>query len=337
MFANILATIGGTPLVRLSRVFPDAEFALFGKIEALNPGGSVKDRPALAILEDAWRHNAIDANSVVVESSSGNMGVGLAQACRYYGLRFICVVDAKASDTNVEILTAYGAEVDYVSEPDPVTGEFLQARLNRVQTLLAEIEGSFWPNQYTNLINPRAHYESTMREIIDQLEDRLDYLFAATSTCGTVRGCAEYCRDRGLGTKIIAVDAKGSLIFGHEAGERLIPGIGAGMRPPLCDRSLIDDVVHVSDADCVRGCRMLVEREAILAGGSAGGVIAAVARYRDRLPAGARCAAILCDRGERYLSTIYNDAWVEARIGAFEQAWPAAEPFVPSMPLVEEA
>lgn len=312
---GVLSAIGRTPVVRLLRVFPDAHFELYAKLEALNPGGSLKDRPALAIVEAALREGLIGPGSVVVESSSGNMGIGLAQACRIYGLHLVCVVDAKAAPQNVQVLRAYGAEIERVAEPDPETGEFLPARLRRVQELLKSIPGSFWPNQYGNSNNPEAHYRSTMRELAEAMGNALDYLFVATSTCGTLLGCARYIRSHGLATRVVAVDAVGSRIFSDCRGTRSIPGLGAGIRPPLCDRSLVDDLVFVDDLDCVAGCRRLVEREAILAGGSSGGLVAAVARMSGSIPAGSRCAFLVCDRGERYLDSVYSEAWVASRFG----------------------
>ncbi|TLZ38102.1 MAG: pyridoxal-phosphate dependent enzyme, partial [Gammaproteobacteria bacterium] len=190
MEESILSTIGHTPLVRLTRVFPDSPFSLFAKLEGFNPGGSAKDRPALHILQEAMRTGAIKPSTVVIESSSGNLGIGLAQACRYLGLRFICVVDPKATAQNIRILKAYGAEIDLVSKPDPVTGEFLHARISRVQTLLQTIEDSVWTNQYANLSNAEAHYRTTMDEIATELDGRIDCLFVATGSCGTLRGCA---------------------------------------------------------------------------------------------------------------------------------------------------
>ena len=320
---GILATIGGTPLVRLRRFIPDAGFELFAKLEALNPGGSIKDRPALAILEDALRSGAIRPNTVVIESSSGNMGIGLAQACRYYGLRFLCVVDPKITPANLRMLRAYGAEIEYVEEPDPESGEFLQARLDRVRLLLGRIENSFWPNQYENASNPGSHYSTTMREVADALGGRVDYLFVAASTCGTVRGCGEYVRDHGLATRVIAVDAVGSMIFSDFRARRLVPGLGAGVRPPLCDLSVINECVHVDDLDCILGCRRLIAREAILAGGSSGGVMAAIEKFKDRIPGGAVCVAILPDRGERYLETLFSDDWVREHFGKIENLWSA--------------
>lgn len=315
---SILATIGETPLVRLRKLFAGEGFRVYAKLEGFNPGGSIKDRPAWAILSAALQEGLIGPGSTIIESSSGNMGIGLAQACRYHGLRFICVVDAKTTEQNLQLLRAYGAELSYVAEPCPLTGELLPARIDRVQMLLREIEGSFWPNQYESHRNPESHYRTTMAEVAAALDGKVDYLFIATSTCGTIRGCSEYVRDNGLATRVVAVDAVGSRIFSDVKAKRMIPGMGAGLKPPLCEPALIDEVVHVTDAECVAGCRRLVATEAILGGGSSGGVIAALDKLQDRIPEGANCVAVLCDRGERYLDTIYNDEWVREHCGEIE-------------------
>lgn len=322
---SILSVIGGTPVVPLRKLFEEAGFSVFAKLELLNPGGSIKDRPARAIVEQAMREGRVGPRSVVVESSSGNMGIGLAQICGYHGLRFICVVDAKTTLQNIRVLRAYGAEIECVSEPDPVTGELLQARLNRVQQLLREIPGAFWPNQYVNRANSDSHYLGTMRELAAQLDGRIDFLFVATSTCGTLTGCATYLREQGMKTRVIAVDSLGSLIFSDVKSPRLIPGLGAAMKPPLLDPSLVQRCVHVSDLDCVVGCRRLVARESILAGGSSGGVVMAVEKLRHEIPAGAVCAVVLADRGERYLDTLYSESWVRDHFGDVEHLWQAAQ------------
>lgn len=317
---GILSTIGHTPLVRLSRSLRNISFDLFAKLETTNPGGSIKDRTALSILKNALDDGLIQPGGVVIESSSGNMGIGLAQVCRYFDLRFICVVDPKVTPQNVEILKAYGAEIEMVSEPDPVTKEFLKARIDRVQSLRQSIPNSFWCNQYANRFNARAHHQ-TMQEIVTELDGAVDYLFCATSTCGTLRGCAEYVQEHNLSTKIIAVDAFGSVIFGDKPAKRLIPGHGAALRPELYRPDLADRCIHVSDRECVVGCRRLLRREAILAGGSSGGVLMAVDKACPEIPANAVCVVILCDRGERYLNTIYSDAWVEKHFGAISNLW----------------
>ena len=317
---GVLSAIGGTPLVRLRQFFSGSDLELSAKLELLNPGGSMKDRPAVAILKHALETGAIQRGSVVIESSSGNMGIGLAQACSYFGLRFICVIDPKTTVQNINLLKVYGATVDMVESPDPQTGEFLQARLNRVQSLLRSTANSFWPNQYANEYNSGAHHQ-TMREIVNALGDGPNYLFCAVSTCGTLRGCAEYIRSERLKTTIFAVDAVGSVIFGGGKSKRLIPGHGAAVRPDLFREGLAHRCIHVTDRDCIVGCRRLARREAILAGGSSGAVLMAIAKVREELPAGSTCVGILADRGERYLDTIYCDHWVREHFGDIAYLW----------------
>ena len=312
---GILSAIGNTPLIRLTRALKDCRFRLFAKLEGFNPGGSVKDRAALRIIQTAMEAGFIGKDTVIVESSSGNLGIGLAQVCLYLGLRFICVIDPKTTIQNRRLLEAYGAELELVTEPDPLTGEFLQARLARVAQLLRSFHYSFWPNQYANLSNPAAH-QQTMREIVEALDGELDYLFCSTSTCGTLRGCVEYARGNSLNQlKIFAVDAVGSVIFGGPSGKRLIPGHGAAVRPALYQVGLADECIHVTDRDCIAGCHTLLAREALLVGGSSGATLMAVGRMRDQIPDGSTVALIFPDRGERYLDTIFSKAWVAEHFG----------------------
>lgn len=322
---GVLSAIGQTPIVSLRKVYPDLPFQLYAKLEALNPGGSIKDRPARQILQEAIRRGVIRRDTIIVESSSGNMGIGLAQACAYYGLRFICVVDIKSARQNIELLQIYGAEIDCVVEPDPVTGELLPARLQRVRELLAQHGNAFWPNQYANEENSGSHFRTTMREVATALDHRIDYILCAASTCGTVRGCGEYVREHRMATRVVAVDSIGSLIFSDQRGPRYLPGMGAGVRPPLCDLRFIDEHVLVSDLECVLACRRLVRSEGILAGASSGGLIAAVGKIRERIPSGATCVVILPDRGERYVDTVYSDTWVREHFGEVADLWPEKE------------
>jgi len=327
MTEGILAAIGRTPLVALRRLVSEAPFRIFAKLEACNPGGSIKDRAALGLLEGARRAERIRPGTVVVESSSGNMGIGLAQACAVLGLRFVCVVDVRTTAQNIAIMRAYGAEIEVVDTPDPNGGGFLRARIARVRALVDRLPDAFWPDQYGNVDNALAH-RRTMHEIVTALDGRLDVLFCPTSTCGTIRGCAEYAREHGLATTIVAVDAVGSVIFGPAGASpdmaapvRLIPGHGAALRPALFRDDVADACVHVSDLECVTGCRRLVAREGILAGGSSGAAVMAIERLRDRIAGDATVVAIFPDRGERYLDTIYCDAWVERHFGVL----PASE------------
>ncbi|HKS98942.1 MAG TPA: 2,3-diaminopropionate biosynthesis protein SbnA [Rugosimonospora sp.] len=324
----MLDTIGNTPLVALSRLLPGFPGRVFGKLEFLNPGGSIKDRSAASMLLGKIRTGElVPGRSVIVESSSGNLAIGLAQICRYYGMRLICVVDNKTTEQNIAILNAYGVSVDRVREPDPETGEYLPVRIRRVREIVASTPHAYSPDQYSNPLNPRAH-EQTMAEIARSLDGRVDYLVCATSTTGTLRGCAQYIRARGLDTRVVAVDATGSSLYAPPVGARLIPGHGSSVPPALLDRSLPDRVVRVTDLDCVVGCRRLVNREAILAGGSSGAVVAALDVLRDAVPRGATCVVIFPDGGDRYLDTIYSDTWVGRHFGEVSHLWkdPADQP-----------
>jgi N-(2-amino-2-carboxyethyl)-L-glutamate synthase len=313
-FESILGTVGETPLVKLNKINFKNQINMFVKLEGFNPGGSIKDRPALNILTEAWENNVINKNTTIIESSSGNMAIGLAQTCLYYGLRFICVVDLKTTRKNIEILKILGAEVEEITVPDSETGEFLQARIKRVKELLKTHPNSFWTNQYENISNARSHFK-TIAEILEALDGKLDYLFCSTSSCGTVRGCAEYLLEKKLTTKLIGVDAIGSRIFGQKPQKRLIPGHGSVIVPALLRTDLIDDVVHVDDWECVLGCRKLVHHEAIFVGGSSGGVLSAAEKYIDQIPNNSNCALIFPDRGERYTDTIFSDSWVLKHFG----------------------
>jgi N-(2-amino-2-carboxyethyl)-L-glutamate synthase len=311
---GIAEAIGGTPLVRLRQLFREAPFEVYGKLEWMNPGGSAKDRPALCMIRKAIERGQITEDSVIVESSSGNLAISLAQLCCYLGLRFICVVDPRTTEQHMRIIRSFGGELELVLQPDAETGEYLPARIRRVRELLQCIPNAYWTNQYGNPDNALAHRETTMAEIGERL-GAIDYLFCGVSSCGTIRGCTEYIRSRGWQTTIVAVDAVGSIIFGGEHGKRKFPGLGAARVPELHGDDIADLVVRVTDEDCAAGCRDLVRHEAILAGASSGGVIAAIRQISGSIPAGAVCAAILPDRGERYLDTVYNDGWVRQELG----------------------
>lgn len=310
---GVLAAIGNTPLVRFRKYLDRDDVELYAKLEAGNPGGSAKDRPALQMLHAAMTSGDVTAETTVIESSSGNMGIGLAQACAYYGLRFICVVDPNAQPQNIAIMRALGAEIELVDQP--LDGDFLSARLARVCDLLEHIPCSFWPNQYANTENPKAHESGTIREIDDALQGDIDFLFVATSSTGTAQGCRNFLQARGRRTKVVAVDAVGSVLFGGKPGRRKIPGLGAGREPKLAREQGFDLVKRVTDIDCIVGCRRAAKREAILIGGSAGGVLEVVRSMQNEI-AGKNCAAILHDSGSRYIDTVFCDQWVEDVLGA---------------------
>lgn len=311
---GILKAVGCTPLVPLERMFPGERLKVYAKLEFLNPGGSIKDRSALFMIQAAIDKGDINQETVIIESSSGNLAIGLAQICNYYKLRLICIVDSRTTRQNLKLLQIYGAEVEVVDQPHPTTGELLTARLERVKELCQIYPNSYWTNQYSNVHNALAHYH-TMGEIIKALPRPLDYLFVAISSCGTLRGCAEYVRDRQLKTQIIAVDAVGSLITSTKSAERIVPGFGAGLRPDNYVPELISRSLQIPAHECILGCRQLIQQESIMAGGSSGGVIAAIEHLKHQIESNVCCVAILPDRGERYLDTVYSDTWVEKQFG----------------------
>lgn len=309
--------------MRLTKVASDCDFTIWAKLEFLNPGGSGKDRAAMSILSDAISGGLITRGTTVIESSSGNMGIAIAQLCASEQIPFICVVDVRTSKHNIDILKAYGARVEVVTVDDLKCVTLLEARISRVNQLLRVIPKSFWPNQYANTMNAVGQ-QYMMDEILDQLSDPPDFLFCAVSTCGTLRGCAQAIKSRNVKTKVVAVDALGSSIFGAPIGIRLLPGHGAGIRPPLMADHLFDYVLKVTDLECISGCRRLVKTEGVFAGGSTGGIIAALLKFRENIGPGMSCVIVCADRGERYLDTVYNDSWVDAKFGtdASEQLLP---------------
>ncbi|KLU05971.1 Cysteine synthase [Rhodopirellula islandica] len=305
--SGVLDAIGGTPLIRLDRFLDRPDIELIVKWEAANPGGSAKDRPAAKMLSEALHRGEIGPGTTIVESTSGNMGIGLAQACRYHGLKFRCVVDPRAQKQNLSIIEALGGTIELVTEP--LHGDFLAARIARVCELIETTPNSFWPNQYANTDNPRSHFEGTIREIDETLGGELDVLFVATSSTGTAQGCRDFLKARGRDVQVVAVDSMGSVLFGGASGPRKIPGLGAGKEPRLAAGQRFDHLVRVTDLECVIGCRRAAQREAMVIGGSAGGVLMSVGKMQEQF-AGKRCVAVLHDSGTRYLETVFNDQWV---------------------------
>ncbi len=321
---GISAAVGRTPLVRLDRLFPHSGIEILAKLESVNPGGSTKDRPALAMVRDAIDRGRLAPGGTVVESSSGNLGVALARVCTAEGVRFVCVVDARTNATTVATIRALGGEIELVTEPDPETGDLLAARFRRVEEILERIPDAVNLYQYGNPANPRAHAEGTMREIAEATDHRLDVLMAAVSTTGTIAGCTAYLREHALDTGTIAVDAEGSVLFGGTAAPRPLPGLGAGVVTDISRTVDPDRVVRVRGIDCVVGARLLARREGILAGASTGGIIHALGTLMPELAPGARVVVIVHDGGVPYLETVYDDAWVEETLGVDADALAAA-------------
>jgi len=306
---SVLGCVGNTPLVALNRLFPEAGIEVIAKLELMNPGGSMKDRPARHIIEAGLANGDIPPGAHLIESSSGNFGIALAIAARLHGLTFTCVVDPKTTTANIQIMRQLGARVEVVTDPDEMGG-YLHTRIRRVRELLAQAPNGVWINQYANARNWESYYHGTGRELATELVRPPDYLFAAVSTTGSILGCARRLRERFADLRVVAVDAEGSIIFGAPPGPRHIPGIGSSRVPELFTPAEIDDVVHVGDAEAARACRRLLVTEGIFAGGSSGAVVAAIARTLPTLPRPCRVVAIFPDRGDRYLDLVYDDEWL---------------------------
>ncbi|MGI5499244.1 2,3-diaminopropionate biosynthesis protein SbnA [Lentzea sp. CA-135723] len=284
------------------------------KVEGFNFAGSLKLRAAAGLVAAAEQSGRLDDDSILIESSSGNLGLALAMIAASKGLRFVCVTDPRCNRSTLNLLRSLGAELVVVTDPDP-KGGYLQTRLDYVRARCAEDSRYLWPNQYANPANWIAHYETTAPEIAKDFPD-LDLLFVGVGTGGTATGCAKYFRDNGDEVKVIAIDAVGSVSFGGEAGQRSIPGLGASVAPPLLEPELFADVVHVAEEDTVRCCRELA-RGGFLFGGSTGTVLSGALRWLDGQDSGwrPRAVAIAPDLADRYADTVYDDDWVAERFG----------------------
>ncbi|MEU3830668.1 2,3-diaminopropionate biosynthesis protein SbnA [Streptomyces sp. NPDC029080] len=283
------------------------------KCEGFNFAGSIKIQPAAQMVEAAQRDGLIGPDSVLIESSSGNLGVALAVIAASKGLGFICVTDPNCNPATTALIRALGGEVVVVDEPD-ASGGYLAARKDYVRNSCAQHPNHVWLNQYENPANWIAHYETTAAVIAKDFPD-LDVLFVGAGTGGTLMGCARYFREHRPGTRIIAVDSVGSVSFAGTPGARHIPGLGASAPMPLIDPGLVDEVIRIHEVDTIHTCRRLAAC-GLLLGGSSGTVISAAAQWFAQHRGTVQTAvAIAPDLGERYLNTIYNDTWVSHHYG----------------------
>ncbi|ASU79888.1 2,3-diaminopropionate biosynthesis protein SbnA [Actinopolyspora erythraea] len=312
--AGLRSAMPRTPISHL----PHGRLDLRAKLEYCNPNGSAKDRSAFWILKNAIERGEITEATTVVESSSGNFALSLASFCRVLGIGFVPVIDPNVNASTESFLRMLCDRVEKVTERDD-SGGFLSTRLTRVAQLRSELAEVYWPNQYGNPDALSAHYRLTGEEICDELS-HIDYLFVGTSTGGTISGLSIRAKERWPDIRVIAVDAEGSAIFGGEPGVRRLPGLGSSIRPPLCERALIDDVVLVPELAAVRGCHALLREYGLYAGGSTGSVYAAISRYFaggvGNRPDDHPVVAFLCaDRGNAYADTVYDSSWVSANFG----------------------
>ena len=308
---SILDTIGDTPLVRLSRIGAGVRPQLVAKLEVFNPGGSIKDRVAVALIEAAERDGRLAPGGTIVEPTSGNTGTGLAIVARLKGYRVIAVMPDKMSKEKIDLLRAYGAEV--VVAPTDVPPDSPQSYYRVADRLTEEIPGAFQPNQYFNQANPQAHYESTGPEVWEQTAGRITHLVVGVGTGGTVTGTARYLRERKPELVVIGADPEGSIYSGgpDEVRPYLVEGVGEDFWPATFDPTVIDRWVTVSDRDSFLTTRRLAHLEGILAGGSGGLALhAALEVARDIDDPEALIVVILPDGGRSYLSKIYSDSWM---------------------------
>ena len=281
---------------------------LFLKCEGFNFAGSIKIKAATEMVEAAERDGTLRPDSVLVESSSGNLGVALSMIAASKGYRFLCVTDRRCNLTTRLMMEALGSRVQIIDQPDPVSG-FVGARINYVRAACAADNRYVWLNQYSNPSNWIAHYRRTAPAIAHQFPE-LDVLFVGAGTTGTLMGCARYFRRWHKPVRIIAVDTVGSVTFGTAPGPRMIPGLGMSTRPPLLDQSYVDEVVHVEEADTIRACHRMA-RSGFLFGGSTGTVVSGATRWLAQHDTRQLTAvAIAPDLGERYLDTIYQTNWL---------------------------
>ncbi|WP_214366813.1 2,3-diaminopropionate biosynthesis protein SbnA [Pseudonocardia sp. H11422] len=282
--------------------------SLFLKCEGFNFAGSVKLKAANEMVEAAERDGVLTPGSVLVESSSGNLGVALSMIAASKGYRFLCVTDSRCNLATRRLIEALGSRVHIITEPDPVSG-FLGARLDYVRALCASDDRYVWLNQYTNPEAWKAHYRTTAPAIARQFP-QLDVLFVGAGTTGTLMGCARFFRQWHRPVRVVAVDTVGSVTFGGPAGRRMLPGLGMSVRPPLLEESYIDEVVRVQEADTIRACHRLARR-GFLFGGSTGTVVSGAMDWLARHDADELIAVALApDLGERYLDTVYQTNWV---------------------------
>jgi cystathionine beta-synthase len=308
---SILDTIGATPVVRLSRIGAGLRPQLMAKLESFNPGGSIKDRVAIALIDAAERDGKLRPGGTIVEPTSGNTGTGLAIAALLKGYRVIAVMPDKMSREKIDLLRAYGAEV--VVAPTDVPPDSPQSYYRVADRLTQEIPGAFQPNQYANPANPRAHYESTGPELWEQLGSRITHLVIGVGTGGTITGMARYLRERKPGLEIVGADPEGSIYSGGEENVRpyLVEGVGEDFWPQTFDPSVVDRWVTVSDRDAFLTTRRLAQMEAILAGGSGGlAVHAALVVAAGIADPEAVVVVMIPDGGRSYLSKVYSDAWM---------------------------
>jgi cystathionine beta-synthase len=308
MLDTILEAVGHTPLVLLNRLAVGLQAQVAVKVEMTSPGGSVKDRVALAMIAEAEQKGLLRAGGTIIEATAGNTGVGLAMVAAVKGYRCIFVLPDKMSAEKIALLRAYGAEVvvtqTAVPPDSPESYNGVADRLSR------EIPGAWRPNQFTNLSNPEIHYRTTGPEIWDQSRGKITVFVAGVGTGGTISGVGRYLKERNPNVKVVGADPEGSVLSGGSPKPWKVEGIGEDFVPKTFSSQFVDDWERVSDSESFHVARELARREGMLLGGSSGTTVAAALRYARRLGPGHLVVALGADTGRNYLSKFLDDAWM---------------------------
>jgi cystathionine beta-synthase len=308
-YNNILSAVGHTPLVRLNRIAKGIASPVYVKAEMLNPGGSVKDRTALAMVEAAEREGLLKPGGTIVEATAGNTGVGLAQAAAVRGYRMIAVMPDKMSEDKVSLLRAYGAEV--VITPTSVPPDSPESYNGVADRLAREIQGAFRPSQFANPTNPLIHYLTTGPEIWEDSQGNVEVFVAGMGTGGTISGTAKYLKERNPNITVVGADPEGSILSGDSPHSYKVEGIGEDFIPRTFNRQVVDEMIRVSDKESFNTARRLARLEGILAGGSSGTALAAALEYAQRLTRPREIVVLLPDTGRNYMTKVFSDRWMQ--------------------------
>lgn len=319
VFDNILGAIGNTPMIKLNRIAEDLPGTILAKVEYFNPGNSVKDRMALKMVEDAEREGKIKPGGTIIECTSGNTGMGLALACIVKGYKLICTSSDKQSKEKFDVLRAVGAEVHVC--PTNVAPDHPDSYYSVAERLSKEIPNSFWVNQYDNLSNRKAHYETTGPEIWEQTEGKITHFVVGVGTGGTISGVGKYLKEQNPNIKIWGIDTYGSVFKKyHETGEfdeneihsYITEGIGEDILPKNVDFGVIDHFEKVTDKDGALVARELAEKEGLFLGYSCGSAFQGLRQLKDELSPEDVVVVLFHDHGSRYVGKVYNDEWMKS-------------------------